>query len=114
MSSERRGEYLIIELAVAGRAVTNVGVLLWDPDRERLSWRLVEDWSDLAPPEDVEVLGELSASFRQCVAGMGPRAFLEYIEDTWSNVLRLSERKPMRAEDFDAALDALYERHVGR
>ena len=76
-----------------------------------LYFRLRDKWDDIASPEDVEILSELSGDFRKRIAEMGERGgekFLQSLEDTLSHVLQLTPRQPMQVTDVHAALDSFY------
>ena len=110
--STQRGEYLLLHLALPGRAPVHVGVLLLDPVSDRLHLKLRQDWEDLGEPEDVEVLSLLQEDFAQKHAEMGGEVLLRFLEDTLSNVLRISDRQPVMVGNYTRALERLYEKHV--
>ena len=105
-------EYLLLRFAGPGCPVRNVGVLLYDPRAKRLYWRVRTDWQNIADPDDAEILAEMSRHLQEQAERMGAERFLRDLEDTLSNVLRLSERRIIQAADFQKATDALYELHV--
>ena len=111
-SAEADAEYLLLRFAGPGRPVRNVGVLLYDPRAERLYWRVRTDWQNIADPDDAEILAEVSRHLQEQAGRMGAEQFLRGLEDTLSNVLRLSERRTIQVADFQEAADALYELHV--
>ncbi len=111
-SVEADAQYLLLRFAGPGRPVRNVGVLLCDPRAGRIYWRVRTDWQNIADPDDAEILAELSRHLREQAEMMGAEQFLRDLEDSLSNVLRLSERRIIQATDFQEAADALYELHV--
>ena len=111
-SAEADAEYLLLRFAGTGRPVRNVGVLLYDTRAKRLYWRVRTDWQSIADPEDAEILAEMSRHLQEQVERMGAEQFLQDLEDTLSNVLRLSERRIIQVADFQEAANALYELHV--
>jgi phage repressor protein C with HTH and peptisase S24 domain len=86
-------------------------VLLEDSEGGRLHVRLRRDWSEIAP-EEAEVLGELAADLEQKAGELGARTLLEQLEDSLSNVLRISPPRETMVADFDRALARLYAQHV--
>jgi len=108
----RQGQYSLLEVALPGGAPVPAGVLLFDPGELRLECRLRRDWEAIAEPEDAEVLSALAEDFQGKIREMGPEAFLGYLEETLSNVLRISERRPVLLGEFDSTLNLLYRRNV--
>ena len=91
-----------------------VGVLLLDadPDSRRHALRLRSHWEDLAGPEEVEFLSALEEDFQDKIAEMGARHLLESWEDSFSHLLRVSEREAVPVDSFSRVADRLFERHV--
>jgi hypothetical protein len=108
----RTAEYLIVEAHFPGQAPVPAGVLLHDPERGLLKWRFRQDWSEVAAPEDAEVLDHLSDMFGEAVEERGPEGFLEWAEGTFSNTIRLSGREAVLIANFDSTLRRLYNQHV--
>jgi len=108
----RQAEYVVLRLALPGRAEANLAVLLLDPEADRLESRFRDDLEALAGPEDADVLAALPADFAAQAREAGGSRFLERLEDTLSNVLRLSERRRVAVRDMHAALDRLYRDQV--
>jgi hypothetical protein len=101
-------EYVLIELALPGRPVRNIGVLLLETPNRRLHWMLRTDWDALAPPDDAEVLARLEEDFQMRAEEMGGEQLLLALEDQLSNVLRLSDRTRIDAPGVNAALRDLF------
>ena len=108
----REAEVLFLEVCLPGRPVQTAGVFLFDPEEDRVYYRLRRDWGEIADAEDEEVLSALADDFGIKINEMGGRAFLQYLEDSLSNVLRVSEREQTKAGDFHARLNRLYREHV--
>jgi len=108
----RRAQYLLIEAAPPGRPVTKAGVLLIDPDRDRLHIKLREDWEGIADPDDAEVLSALAADLERQAREIGAERTLAVLEDSLSNTLRVGGRESIAVGDFNKALARLYERHI--
>ena len=89
----------------------NAGVLLEDPEQNRLYVRLRRDWDAIAG-EDAEVFEELAADLEAKARELGARPLIEYLEQTLSNTLRISDAKEIVVEDFERSLARLYREHV--
>ncbi len=112
ISQRRLASYAILEAALPGRAPENIGVLLIDPEADRGWVRLRERFDDLADPEDAEVLEALEPHIAHCIEESGAEAYLQSLEDSLSNVLRVSERREVQVDAFSRVLDRLYSQHV--
>lgn len=112
LATRRNAQYLLVDLALPGRSVVHVGVLLLDPETDRLLFKLRDDIEELAEPEDAEVLAALDRDFALKIDEMGGRRFLEYLEDSLSNVIRISERRSTEAGSLPWALRRLFDEHV--
>lgn len=111
-SIQRAGQCVLLRLALPGRPVHDVGVLLLDPSSGRLHLRLRSHWDDLADADDAEYLAALDEDFRQKVEEMGGQRFLESLEDSLSNILLLTDRETVAVDSFSRVADQLFERHV--
>jgi hypothetical protein len=69
-------------------------------------------YDGLAEPEDIEVLEALEEDIRSHAAEMGAEAFLQSLEDSLSNVVRVGERHSVEVDAFSRVLDRLFDRHV--
>jgi SOS-response transcriptional repressor LexA len=109
-----RGEYVLLQLALPGEPVHDIGVLLLDadPDSGRHALRLRRRWEDLAGPEDAAYLAALERDFQDKIAEMGARRLLDSWEDSLSHVLRVSERESVPVDSFTRVADRIFERHV--
>jgi len=114
ISARRRGEYVLLQLALPGRPVHDVGVLLLDadPDSSRHALRLRAHWEDLADPEDASYLSALEQDLEDKISELGARRLLESWEDSLSHVLRVSEREAVQVDSFSRVADRIFERHV--
>ena len=98
----------------------NIGVLLEEIEGPRRAMRLIEEASEIArvrrlhPGADEDLLRALPAEFdaRLRAPRVEAEIYLEKLDQTLSNVLQLSPRKALLAEDFDAELDRLFRDHV--
>jgi phage repressor protein C with HTH and peptisase S24 domain len=96
-----RQDYCLLETTVPQRTI---GVLLIENDGIQ-DFRLLTDWNGF---EDAEYLSALSDDFALKIHELGGRAFLQWMEDTLSGFLLISQREPARGR----GLDDLYEEHV--
>jgi hypothetical protein len=103
--------YFILELEIPGSAPVSAGVLLEDPTEDRLYPRLRRDWDQIAP-EEADVLSALEDDLGSKAAEIGAARLMGYLEDTLSNVLRVSEPREVAVEDFGRALSRLYRENV--
>jgi phage repressor protein C with HTH and peptisase S24 domain len=112
ITARRRGAYVLIEAALPDRAPHSIGVLLLDPESNRLWVRMRESYDDLAEPEDAEVLEALETDIRARAAEMGAEAYLVSLEDSLSNAIRVTERHAVPVDSFTRVLDRLYSEHI--
>jgi SOS-response transcriptional repressor LexA len=107
----QQARYMILTLELPGTGSMNAGVLLEDPETDRLWVRLRRDWEDFAP-EEAEVLAAMEYDLAAKAQELGAKELLRYLEDTLSNVLSLTERREVLVDDFERALARLYRQHV--
>ncbi len=108
----RQGVFVVLEAALPSRPVTPAGVVLVDPERNRGWVRFRADFDQLADPEDAEVLERLEEDARQRIAEQGAEQYLASLEDSLSNVLRVSERQAVPVDAFSRVLEQLFREHV--
>ena len=107
------GQFVVLELALPGRAVEACGVLLLDPANDELHFRLRRDWSEVADEENAEVLELLADDLRIKAGEMGGESLVRYLESDQSNVLRISDRETVGIRgSADLTLTELYRTHV--
>jgi len=112
ITARSRGTYVLLEAALPERPPQNIGVLLIDPAADRAWVRMRPRHDEIAEPEDAEVLEALEEHIRARCAEAGAEAFLLSLEDSLSNVLRVSERQTVAVDAFSRVLDRLYDEHV--
>src|SRR5438309_1250042 len=112
ITGRREGTYVLLEAALPGKPPQNIGVLLMDAVEDRAWLRLRQNFHDLAEPEDAEVLEAIEEDIRAKVAESGAEAYLRSIEDSLSNVLRVSQRQTVAVDAFTRVVDRLYEENV--
>jgi SOS-response transcriptional repressor LexA len=110
ITGSRQGAYVLLEAVLPERPPQTIGVLLIDPATDRAWFRLAENVH--ADAEDAEVFAALQPHFAQLLAGMGAEAFLQSLEDSLSNALRIGERQTVAVDSFTRVLDRLYREHV--
>ena len=108
----RTVQYAVLELVLPGRPKANAGVLLLDPATGELLLKLRRDWAELAEPEDAEVLSKVAEDLAQRAKETGGGGLLGYLEETLSNVLRISQRETIAVGNLQKALERLYARQV--
>jgi hypothetical protein len=112
ITARREGTYVLLEAHLPGQPVRHIGVYLVDPESDRLWLRMRGDYEGLAAPDDSEVLEALEEDMRARAAEMGAEAFLASMEDSLSNVLRVSERQRVAVDSFSRVVDRLFDQHV--
>ncbi len=109
ITGSRQGSYVLLEAALPGLTPRNIGVLLVDPAANR-GWLRMQSNFDFA--EDPEVLEGIAEHVEQLLSEMGAAAMLDSLEDSLSNVVRISERQAVAVDSFTRVLDRLYREHV--
>lgn len=104
-------QLFVLTLEVPGEGSTNAGVLLLDPAMNALHLRLRRDW-DAVAPDEAEILEGLQDDLEAKSAEMGGPQLLRWMQDTLSNVLRISEPREVIVENFERGLARLYRQHV--
>jgi SOS-response transcriptional repressor LexA len=102
--------YSILTADLPGEMV-NAGILLEDPATNRLYVRLRRDWDRIAP-EEAEIFSAFEADLAAKSAELGAKRLFEYLEDSLSNTLRMTDRRDVVVEDFGRSLARLYREHV--
>lgn len=111
LQASREGVYVVVEAVLPHQSPRNIGVLLADTGTGKPWFRLRPDF-DFAEPEDAEVLELLEEEMRARAAEMGALRYLDWLEDTLSNVVRVSDRQTVAVDSFTRVLDRLYSEHV--
>jgi len=110
--ASREASYVLVEAALPGRPLETTGVFLLDTAGDHAWIRLRQNWDEWADSEDAEVLEALEQDMRERAREMGAGAYLCWLEDRLSNVLRITERQPVAVDSFTRVLDRLYAQHV--
>lgn len=106
-----QARFSILQLDLPGQDLIPAGILLEDCAQDRLHVRLRRDWEEIAPGE-ASVLPALAQDLEIKAAEMGAGALLQYLQDTLSNILRLSDLQELEVENFESALARLYRQSV--
>src|SRR5215467_14714951 len=112
MLETRTGRYSIVQVDLRGQGLVNVGILLQDPQSDSLHLRFRRDLDSLVDEEDLAVLEHLSNDLAQKSDELGAEKLFEYLEDTLSASIRITDREHVLVDDFTRALDRLYLKHV--
>jgi len=112
MLETRTGRYSIVQAEVPGQGVVNLGVLLQDPQSDSLHLRFRRDLDSLVDEDDLEVLESLSDDLNRKADELGAEKLFEYLENTLSATIRITDREQVLVEDFPRALDRLYRKHI--
>jgi phage repressor protein C with HTH and peptisase S24 domain len=112
--ARRRGEYVVVRLALPGQPLHNIGVFLRDPATDRLHLRMRSHWEDLAGADDAEYLAALAGDFHAKAEENGADRFLRSLEDSLSHLLLVGDREAVAVDSFSRVLDRLCERYVER
>jgi phage repressor protein C with HTH and peptisase S24 domain len=112
----RLGKYSVVQTETLGGGVVNLGVLLEDPESDSLRLRFRRDLESLAPlvteDDDLDVLSALADDLAQKADELGAEKLFEYLEDTLSGAIRITDREEVLVSDFDRTLDRLYLKNV--
>lgn len=106
------GEYSLVVLALPGEPERNIGVLLRDTTKGHVYPRIRDHWEEIRDAEEKEWLQALGEDFGAKIRELGGDEFLRTMEDSLSNVLRLSPLTAVAVDDFPRTLARLYEEHV--
>ena len=99
-----------MQAELPGQGLVNLGVLLEDPGNDSLHLRFRRDMDTLGEEEDL--FSALGDDVARKAREMGAARLFEYLEDTLSGSIRVTDRGPVLVEDFSRALHRLYRKHV--
>jgi phage repressor protein C with HTH and peptisase S24 domain len=106
------GEFSVLTAELPGGGSQAIGVLLLDPRTDTLHVRLRRDWDSIASDEDAEVLAEMEDDLLLQAREHGGAAVLDFLENTASNSIRVTDRERVTVRDFERKLSELYREHV--
>lgn len=104
-------EFSILHFAEPGGPLVPIGVLLFDTARDELLVQCRNDW-DRFSEEDAGVLRPWTESLIQLGREFGAGALLNLLEESLSNSIRISDRRPIESTNLDATLETLYSTYV--
>jgi SOS-response transcriptional repressor LexA len=99
----REGRYSIVR-ADLGDGPEPIGVLLQDPETDRLHLRFRRDLEEM----DDEVLGLLRDDLESKAANMGAERLLSWLEENASNFVTITDRRRVLVSNFERSLDRLF------
>jgi SOS-response transcriptional repressor LexA len=105
-------EYLLVEVCLPGRRPETAGVLLYHPAENRLEGKFRRDWARIADEDEEEVLAGMPEHLETLTQELGAEEALRLWEETWSNTVRISERRSVLSAGFQSTLRRLYNEHV--
>jgi phage repressor protein C with HTH and peptisase S24 domain len=106
------GRYSVVQVETPEHGTVNLGVLLQDPEADSLRLRFRRDLESLVEEEDLEVLAAFATDLDQKAQEWGAGKLFEYLEDTLSGSIRITDREELLVDDFDRAVDRLYRKNV--
>jgi phage repressor protein C with HTH and peptisase S24 domain len=109
---QREGTYVVLEAVLPGKPARNIGVFLADLASDRAWVRLREQFHDWAEPEDAEVLAATEDHLRLLVEESGALACLAWLKESFSNVIRVSDRQTVAVDSFTRVLEQLFTNHI--
>jgi phage repressor protein C with HTH and peptisase S24 domain len=101
----REGRYSTVH-ADLGEGPEAIGVLLQDPETDRLHLRFRRDL------EEDDVLALLRDDFEGKAVEMGAERLLSWLEENASNFVTVTDRRTILVSDFERSLGRLYFEHV--
>jgi hypothetical protein len=102
----------VLLYAPPGSSVTPVGVFVYDTASGSLYWQLPHDWSFVVDEFDQEYLSLISEDISRNLETCTGEELLTFLENTLSNVLRLSTGEWVTGVDANSVLTQLYQRYV--
>src|SRR5689334_23254044 len=104
--------FSVLSFARPGGEIIPIGVLLLDRSDDQLRVLLRKKWDDIADRDDIEVLECLSSDLMRVSKEIGGRNLLEYLTQTLSNTIRITDGDILVSNDLDTTLDDLFQRYV--
>lgn len=101
----------LAELRVFEALGENCGIVLLHPESGDAAFRFRQDWEEFAG-EEADVLRAMAEDLPGKLAEMGPRAFLSWVDETFSNAFRVSEPKTTLIGHIDRTAHQLYRKFV--
>jgi len=113
IGTKRRGFWSLLEVATSGNAPVPYGILLVEEATGELTLRLrdMQCFEELDEPE-FDILLELAADLTIKARETGGAKLLDWLEDTASNFIRVSDRTAVLYGDAQGTVDRLFDEHV--
>jgi hypothetical protein len=106
-----KGEHLLVQVALPGMQVENIGILLLDSNSDRLYSRFRRDCETWAGNE-VDWFEGLGAEIFERSQELGGQKCLEWMESTLSHTVRVSDRVGVFVDNYDRTVQQLYLKYV--
>jgi len=109
----RRVLVSLLEVAVPGRQPEAAGVLVYDPDEQRIAMRFRRDWDRVLDEDSADVVPQLVREFPKWVAEMGAAAFWKQLTQSSWGVFRATEPdEVLAAGSLEGTLERAYRKQV--
>jgi len=105
-------EFQILRYCAVGTSTVNIGVFLLDLKKGQLYWKLCRDWSNFATKKAADYLSRLERGLREAQERMGAAGVLRYLGDCLSDVIQLSERESIVANDPVVTLEQIFAERI--
>ncbi len=113
ISSYLRAEFSVLSLAPPGAPRIPFGILILNRNSGAFDCKLRDDLDELPlTPEDREYVSYLDADFRARVQEIGGPEFMDWLEDTLSGFLLVSDREAVSGRAIPQLLNRLFDQHV--
>jgi SOS-response transcriptional repressor LexA len=106
-----KGEYVLVQAAVPGARIEDIGVLLIDSESNQLHSRFRRDIQAFAGDE-WEWFENLGEDVSKNAERLGGRECLDWMEATLSHILRISERVTVLVDNYHQTAERLYLRYI--
>jgi hypothetical protein len=106
-----KGEYLLVQAALPGAQIENIGILLLDSDSDRLRSRFRRDFEAFAGDEAYwfeNLADEVSAKSQE----LGGQKCLDWMESTLSHAVRISSRFSILVDEYRQTAKRLYVKYI--
>jgi SOS-response transcriptional repressor LexA len=113
IDTKRRGYWALLEVAQPGRPLVPYGILLADRESGDVNMKL----RDMACFENldeqgIDILTALGPDLSTKALEMGGARFFDWMEDSFSNFFRVSNRESIAFSDPASAVNRLFDEHV--
>lgn len=113
IGEKKRGFWSLLEVARPGARPVPYGVLLVDRETDAVAIRTREfSHLDELDEDEYDVLDALTSDLKQKGGEMGGLKLLDWLEDSASNFLRISDRNSIAYTSERVTLDRLFDEHV--